>query len=225
MRSSNKYADIKLTIQDCLSGSLLGFSHIESLSQAIRNFLTPGQTPEVAQDIIAAFKTCKDSIFGNEDAMDLDETIPSNTDAKKSHRRQSRGNVPSPTKEDYAALSYALVSRFVAIVLPSLPYSSLSEASRESALSSISGLSSDLENVLDKVFSSDSTSSTWPMQCISTASLRIRHAFYQNPYLNLLEVSVPKEVYDKISNLIRSTQTIPELIVEIVSNHTYFHKL
>ena len=129
LRTSKEYPDIRLATQSCLAGSLLGFSHIESLSRITRSFLTPGQTPEVVQDVVTAFKSCKELLWENVDAMDVDEPIGWNVDvAKRRHRRSSMENMSSLTKADCAALSYSLLSRLMAIILPSLPYSTLSEA-------------------------------------------------------------------------------------------------
>ncbi|KAH8114627.1 hypothetical protein DFH11DRAFT_1543891 [Phellopilus nigrolimitatus] len=219
---------------DCLSNSsgslaatFLSLAHLEGLSRAIKGFLTPGQTPETVQAVLEALEavwiTYADS-SGSDDTMDVDEDAndrASNTKSangrKQKRRKTDEPAVPMSPKER-AALSYSFVARAVAVILPSLPFSTLPESSYATVCSSISeAWEKFLGNAAQSAFSEKTNAPCWTDQIVTAATLRIRHAFATCSSLRSLNTLDARMIpCGMTAGLIRFAETTPELIVELL---------
>ncbi|KAL5495654.1 hypothetical protein ACEPAI_1117 [Sanghuangporus weigelae] len=182
----------------CTSGALLSLAHLEELSRSIRSFLTPGQTEAAVDSSLSALR---------------------NAWTDYSERADTGCFAMEPEKVEYEALRYSLVARAVAVILPSLPFSSLSEPALASVLESVSSTwSIALSEAARAAFSGSSPSSNgWAAQCVSAATLRVRHAVLMCPALCASGLSSPSIVTGKdTAECIQSIATIPEFIIELL---------
>ncbi|KAH8120637.1 hypothetical protein DFH11DRAFT_1685876 [Phellopilus nigrolimitatus] len=221
------FSEVQKAHRACTSGPLLSLAHLEGLSRAIKGFLTPGQTPETVQAALEALEavwiTYADS-SGSDDTMDVDEDASdraSNTKSangrKQKRRKTDEPAIPMPPKER-AALSYSLVARAVAVILPSLPFSTLPESSYATVCSSISeAWEKFLGNTAQSAFSEKTNAPCWTDQIVTAATLRIRHALATCSSLRSLNTLDARIIpCGKTAGLIRFAETTPELIVELL---------
>ncbi|KAH8101671.1 hypothetical protein DFH11DRAFT_1788975 [Phellopilus nigrolimitatus] len=224
---SGDFSEVQKAHRACTSGPLLSLAHLEGLSRAIKGFLTPGQTPETVQAVLEALEavwiTYADS-SGSDDTMDVDEDAndrASNTKSangrKQKQRKTDEPAVPMSPKER-AALSYSFVARAVAVILPSLPFSTLPESSYATVCSSISeAWEKFLGNAAQSAFSEKTNAPCWTDQIVTAATLRIRHAFATCSSLRSLNTLDARMIpCGMTAGLIRFAETTPELIVELL---------
>lgn len=203
--------------QTCLTGSLLNSSHLEELSKSISRFLTPGQVTESVRGCLQLLQESRDAFSMNAPsaAMSFDE-LRNLLDGNSSGRRKRRKiEDTSLSPANLATLSFSLSARLVAVVLPSLPFSTLSESAYSSICSEISSRFAVFAERTVTAISSDDC--PWSEQIMAAATLRIRHSLAVCPSLRSLDVLglylVPA---DKIDTLASSLQTVPELLIEMV---------
>ncbi|EJD04377.1 uncharacterized protein FOMMEDRAFT_155506 [Fomitiporia mediterranea MF3/22] len=199
-----RYSDMRIARRDCVSGALLCLEHVEYLSRCIKSFLTPGQTPEVTSSSLAVLQRSWSAYSGvhpvdgtDRDAMDVDATI--STECK--------------------ALAYSLVARILVVIIPSLPFSSLSENACAMVQENIANTWSEpLSKAIQIAFTDlESPDDRWAAQCISAATLRVRHALLMCRTLNPLDsLKSPVASSERIVALIRTSETMPELVVELL---------
>ncbi|KAH8107347.1 hypothetical protein DFH11DRAFT_1549620 [Phellopilus nigrolimitatus] len=218
---SGDFSEVQKAHRACTSGPLLSLAHLEGLSRAIKGFLTPGQTPETVQAVLEALEavwiTYADS-SGSDDTMDVDEDAndrASNTKSangrKQKRRKTDEPAVPMSPKER-AALSYSFVARAVAVILPSLPFSTLPESSYATVCSSISeAWEKFLGNAAQSAFSEKTNAPCWTDQIVTAATLRIRHAFATCSSLRSLNTLDARMIpCGMTAGLIRFAETTPE---------------
>ncbi|KAL5518587.1 hypothetical protein ACEPAH_270 [Sanghuangporus vaninii] len=182
----------------CTSGALLSLAHLEELSRSIRAFLTPGQTEAAVDSSLSALR---------------------NAWTAYSERANTGCFATEPEKVEYEALRYSLAARTIAVILPSLPFSSLSEPTLASVIKSVSSTwNMALSEAARVAFSGSSLSSNgWAVQCVSAATLRIRHAVLTCPALRASGLSSPSIATGKdTARCIQSIVTIPEFIIELL---------
>lgn len=230
-----QYSDVREAHRDCTSGSLLCLAHLEDLSRCIRSFLTLGQTEQTVDSALSLLRDIWSEYAGKynlgADGMDVDVPMDNSVDASDSRNQNPRksGSMQLSvssliSSRERAALAYSLVARAVAVIVPSLRFSSLSESTYVSIRANISDAWSDIfskgaEAVLQ---ASKSPDERWAAQCISTATLRIHHGFLMCPALhNVDELRSPIVVLSKTTELVLSTETIPELVIELVCSRLH----
>lgn len=222
-----QYKVALLAHRECTSGVLLSLKHMEGLARSIRSFLTPGQTQEAADSALTALQnawtTLLDSRAAREHTMDVDVEVQKNSEGRKKKRRKTDPEVMSTseslTSTERAALAYSLIARTIAVILPSLPFTSLSDTARLTVKTSISNAwSGYMTKTSQDAFNPSSLpEECWDAQCIFAATLRIRHALLTSPELCSLDMLTgPVAMPGKTNAIVNSPETVPELVVELV---------
>ncbi|THH11364.1 hypothetical protein EW145_g684 [Phellinidium pouzarii] len=229
-RIVKKYTEPIRLHRDCASGSLLGLAHLEEVSRAVKGFLTSGQTPEAVQALLEIFNASWSSYSDDHNAMmDVDENeamtaveILRKSENKKSKRRKVETlSIPMSARE-LSAVSYSLVARVIAIVLPSLPFSTLPEPSYAILRSSITeawmGIRKNAALIAFNALPETSVGERWASQIVTASTLRICHALNMCPSLRSLDTMSTETVPSgQTASMIRSAGTTPELIVELIN--------
>ncbi|KAI5119926.1 hypothetical protein M0805_000891 [Coniferiporia weirii] len=230
----DKYTVPHLFHRDCASGSLLCLAHLGEVSRAVKAFLTPGQTSDTVQATLLSLGAAWGAYLDSKDAaMDIaeDQTIKGlktkDHGDRKSKRRKVDDSFSSMSTTDRSAVSYSLVARVVAVILPSLPFSTLPESTYNIVRSSIGtvwveSLGKAVLTGLD-VSSQMSRNKRWAGQIVTAATLRICHALNMCPSLRSSEF-LRQEIVPLSSSIamIRSEEANPELVVELL--RSFFDK-
>ena len=203
--------------ETCLTGSLLSSTHLEELFKSISRFLTPGLASESVRGCLQLLQDSWDAFSMNapSGAMSFDE-LSSLLDGNSSGRRKRRKiEDASLGPANLATLSFSLSARLVAVVLPSLPFSMLSESAYSSICSEISSRFAVFTERAVTALTPDDC--PWPEQVMAAATLRIKNSLAMFPSLRSLDALglylIPA---DKIDTLASSLQTVPELLIEMV---------
>ncbi|KAF9451771.1 hypothetical protein P691DRAFT_698549 [Macrolepiota fuliginosa MF-IS2] len=200
----------------CFSGHVLSSRHLDNLGNAVRRFLTPGQTSKLAEIILQTLKDSWQAFFDSAEAKGDDDASP-----KKKKKREGSGddnmmdvdsNSESPAYDAGSlAVSFSLQAYLSLTLLSNLPIQNLAEDSANTVRNTISDFRENVTQIaLEKLLKTKRLSpgsgkkkrrresivgrDGWGTQIVATAMFRIRYALCVARSLNLSEVNETKVV-------------------------------
>lgn len=203
--------DVQSMHRSSILGSLLSIGHLEDLGRAVRAFLTPGQAQDCVDCVLEALRKASAIQDPEVTPMELDQSpLPkSRRNEKQIHYKEEENDGLA----NYTAMSFSLVARTVAIVLPNLPFHTLPPSARSSVITSVDTFSVE---VLSKTMRTPFELLTdWRSQILLTATLRVRHAFATSSSLRSIRFCQERYVYSTFSTEALKNM-LPELVVEVV---------
>jgi hypothetical protein len=199
----------------------LAFDHLNKLSMAVRTFITPGQTFEIARRVLDMLQEIWKRFYDVEKAAAADR---GQGPRKKRRTSQSFVNVRKEDADaDADAITFMLAARIVGTVLTSLPLHTITEVEqarvksmvaeslsgfvREAILAGIDAVASDR---------SDRRRDVWATQVVAAAALRLRYTMKSSGHaLDGLDDQID---FDKLATTIPQVDDcLPEYSIEIVS--------
>ncbi|KAF5337392.1 hypothetical protein D9611_003253 [Ephemerocybe angulata] len=214
----------------CLSGPILHPKHLEKVSKATQQFLTPSQCNTALGQLCEAIKTLKEAHKTAERQRDADLGKGS-----RKARKSDAMIVEQKLDPESITLAFALSSKLAQTVLGSLPISSVPQHQAEQIRSIVvnfqtefvePGLSKLLKGLTksedgDEVKGSKrkavSGNDTWGTQIVLVSFLRLRYTLGMAKYLSLPESAAPKLPKRLLSLLSQDDgELLPELTLEIV---------
>lgn len=203
------HVDLQAVHQSSILGSLLSIEHFEDLGRAVRGFLTPGQAQQCVDCVLGALRDAYANEYPDETPMDVDES---------SQQKLQRENCQQEVAEiDFAAnisaISFSLLARTSAIILPCLPFNNLPPAVLTGIKTSIDVFG---DEIMSKIIRTRlEASAIWRNQLIVTSTLRIRHSLVTSVSLQSARICQERYIL-KALNVKPQKNILPELIVETV---------
>ena len=196
----------------------LALDHLNKLSMAVRTFITPGQTFEIARRVLDMLQEIWKRF------RDVEKATADRGQGPRKKKRTSQRFV-SAIKEDADAdaVSFALAARIVGAVLTSLPLHTITEAEQVRIKSMVAeSLTGFVREAIlagtDAVTSSrnDRGRDIWATQVVAAAALRHRYLL-QSSGRALASYDDPND-FDKLAAAILQVDgCLPEYSIEIVS--------
>lgn len=203
--------DVQSIHRSCILGSLLSIGHLEDLGRAVRAFLTPGQAQECVNCVLEALHEANAIQHPEDIPMDLDQS-PQPKPRKNEKQKQRKGE-ESDNMTNYLAMSFSLLTRIVAVILPHLPFHTLPPPVCSGVVASVDTFGVE---VLSKIMRTPFKLLTaWRDQILLTATLRLHHSLATSPSLRSIRFCQERYVYG-IFDIETQKNMFPELVVEVV---------
>lgn len=225
----------------CFSGHILSSRHLEKLGNAIRRFLTPGQTTRSVETLLQILKDSWETFLDAAEAKWDDNENPKKKNSREDAQNDNMMDVDGKSElqtcdADLLAVSFSLQAYLSLVIFSNLPIQNLTEDSANTVRSMISDFRKNVvRGALEKLLKmkrlspgsgkkkrrreSSAGRDGWGMQIVATAVLRIFYALCIVRYLDLIEdegkvVEQAREIVAKESG---KGNLIAELELEIVS--------
>lgn len=210
------------TFYDALVASpVLALDHLNKLSMAVRTFITPGQTFEIARRVLDMLQEIWKRFCDIEKAAAADRG-----QGPRKKRRTSQSFLNAKREDaDADAVTFILATRIVGAVLTSLPLHTITEAeqARVKFTVAVSLAGFIREAVLagtDAVTSgrSDRVRDVWATQAVAAAALRLRYVLQSSGHA--LDDHFDQNDLDKLdAAILQIDDCLPEYSIEIVSSN------
>lgn len=211
---------IRMSYDGLVASPALTTNHLDRLSKAVRTFITPGQTLDTARRVIGMLRDIWERFHDVEKA--------SAADYERGARKKRRTSTSESTRKareedaDAAAVTFALATRIVAIVLVSLPLHTATEA-EQAKVQAIITESFDTfvrEAIIasrDAAISgsSDRRRDVWAAQVVGAAALRFLYTLHMSA--PALHSGDKNGLGDLAAAVLKVDNSLPEYGVEIVS--------
>jgi len=197
----------------------LTLDHLNKLSMAVRTFITPGQTFEIARQVLDMLQEIWKRFRDVEKAAAADRG-----QGPRKKRRTSQSFVNAGKEDaDADAVTFMLAMRIVGTVLTSLPLHTITEAEQTRVKSMVAeALAGFVQEAIlagtDAVTSgrSDRGRDIWATQVVAAAALR--HRFMLQSSGRALDGHDDQNDFDKLAAaILQVDDCLPEYSIEIVS--------
>jgi hypothetical protein len=197
----------------------LALGHLNKLSMAVRTFITPGQTFEIARRVIDMLQEIWKRFRDVEKAVTADRG-----QGPRKKRRTSQSSVIAGKEDaDADAVTFVLATRIVGTVLTSLPLHTTTEAEQARVKSTVAeSLAGFVREAIlagtDAVTSgrSDRRRDVWATQVVAAAALRLQYILQSSGYA--LDGHDDQNDFDKlVAAILQADDCLPEYSIEIVS--------
>lgn len=197
----------------------LALDHLNKLSMAVRTFITPGQTFEIARQVLDMLEEIWKRFRDAEKAVAADR---GQGPRKKRRTPQSSANAGKEAA-DADAVTFMLATRIVGTVLTSLPLHTITEADQARVKSTVAeSLAGFVREAIlagidaDASDHSDRGRDVWPTQVVAAAALRLRYILQSSGHT--LDGPDDQNYLDKLATVILQVDDcLPEHSIEIVS--------
>jgi hypothetical protein len=214
-------SSIRTFYDGLVASPALALDHLNKLSMAVRTFITPGQTFEIARRVLDMLQEIWKRFRGVENAAAADRG-----QGARKKRRTSQSFVNAGKEDadaDADAVTFMLATRIVGIVLTSLPVHSITEAEQARVKSTVAeSLAGFVREAIlagtDAVASgrSDRGRDVWAAQVVAAAALRLRYMLQSSGHA--LDGHDDQNDFDKLAAAILQVDDyLPEYGIEIVS--------
>jgi hypothetical protein len=197
----------------------LSLDHLNKLSMAVRTFITPGQTFEIARRVLDMLEEIWKRFRDVEKAAAADRG-----QGPRKKRRTSQSSVSAGKEDaDADAVTFMLATRIVGTVLTSLPLHTITEAEQARVRSTVAvSLAGFVREAIlagaDAVTSgrSDGGRDVWATQVVGAAALRLRYMLQSSGHA--LDGHDDQNDFDKLAAaILQVDDCLPEYSIEIVS--------
>ncbi|KAI0963291.1 hypothetical protein AcW1_000407 [Taiwanofungus camphoratus] len=198
------------------SGPLLCYAYFDRLEKSIHNFLTPGQITELVDDVLQKIQNA----FQQFEEL-AKKAAADNGDGTKKKRKRAFTSAPSGsgTNPEWAAVTFALLSRATILVLTSLPLHLVLEDVRRNVYRSIeASCSSIIPQALKgafKVLGTNDFTSSRGWQTVGNAALRVLYGLEAAPQLQL-RIRCDDDLYPEMLTKVTLDETLPEFSLEMM---------
>jgi hypothetical protein len=197
----------------------LALDHLNKLSMAVRTFITPGQTFEIARQVLDMLKEIWKRFRGIEKA----EAADRGQGPRKKRRTSQSFDAGKDADADAGAITFMLATRIVGTVLTSLPLHTITEAEQARVKSMVAeSLAGFVREAIiagtDAVTSdrSDRGRDVWAIQVVAAAALRLLYMLQSSGHV--LDGHSDQNDFDKLATTIPQVDDcLPEYSIEIVS--------
>jgi len=212
-------ASIRTFYDGLVASPALALDHLNKLSMAVRTFITPGQTFEIARRVLDMLQ----EIWKRFRDVEMAATADRGQGPRKK-RRTSQCSVNAGKEDaDADAVTFVLATRIVGMVLTSLPLHTITEAEQARVKSTVADSLTGFvrEAILagtDAVTSgrSDRGRDVWALQVVAASALRLRHMLRSSGHA-LDDYDVQND-FDKLAAaMLQVDDCLPEYSIEIVS--------
>lgn len=198
------------------SGPLLCYAYFDRLEKSIHNFLTPGQITELVDDVLQKIRNA----FQQFEELAKKAAADNGDGTKKKRKRAfTSASSGSGTNPEWAAVTFALLSRATILVLTSLPLHSVLEDVRRNVYRSIeASCSSIIPQALKgafKVLGTNDFASSRGWQTVGNAALRVLYGLEAAPQLQL-RIRCDDDLYPEMLTKVTLDETLPEFSLEMV---------
>ena len=209
---------IRMVYDGLVASPVLALDHLNRLSMAVRAFITPGQTFEIARRVLEMLQEIWKRFRDLERAAAADRG-----QGPRKKRRTSQSSVNTGKKgadADADAVAFVLATRIVGTVLTSLPLHTITDAEQARVKSMVAeSLAGFVREVIlagtDAVTSgrSDRGRDVWATQVVAAAALRFRYILQSSGH-----AVDDQNDFDKLAAAIfQVDDCLPEYSIEIVS--------
>jgi hypothetical protein len=197
----------------------LALDHLNKLSMAVRTFITPGQTSEIARRVLDMLQEIWKRFRDVEKAAAADRG-----QGPRKKRRASQSYVNAGKEDaDADAVTFMFATRIVGTVLTSLPLHTITEAEQARVKSTVAeSLAGFVREAIlagtDAVTSgrSDRGRDVWATQVVAAAALRLRYMLQSSGHA--LNGHDNQNDFDKLATaILQVDDCLPEYSIEIVS--------
>lgn len=210
---------IRAFYDELVASPALALNHLNSLSMAVRTFITPGQTFEIARQVLDMLQEIWKRFY------DIEKTRAADRGQGPRKKRRISQSFVNAGKEDVDAdvVTFVLATRIVGTVLTSLPLHTITRTDqarvkytvadslagfvREAILAGTDAVTSDR---------SDRGRDVWATQVVAAAALRLLYMLRSSGYA--LDGHDDQNDFDKlVAAIFQVDDCLPEYSIEIVS--------
>ncbi|TDL28743.1 hypothetical protein BD410DRAFT_824373 [Rickenella mellea] len=206
------------TYQSYSSSILVSSYHLEMLAEAVKGYLTPGQTPETVKSVVTVLELAQRRVEASGHNGDVPYDSPDDSQRKTKKRKLASEidrSEKAKTEMGSATISLSLLARAAASVLPFLPLKNLPDSSVETVVSLLREfLINANQNAIRQGLAPPSEVSEvdrWSCQVVSASALRLFHSLSLPPLCIVMEVG---KLNDAVAKSLRDQTVLPELQVE-----------
>jgi hypothetical protein len=212
---------LRTSYDGLVASPVLTKGHLDRLSNAVRTFITPGQTLDTARRVVVMLRDIWDRFHDVEKA-----TIADHERGARKKRRTSTSESPRRAREedaDAAAVTFVLAARIAAVVLSSLPLHTATEAEQAKVQAivteSLGGFVREARLAGTEAAisgSGDRRHDMWAAQVVAAAALRFLYTLQMSAHAQHLPGD-QIALGDQIAAILKVDGCLPEYRVEIVS--------
>ncbi|KXN84790.1 hypothetical protein AN958_12084 [Leucoagaricus sp. SymC.cos] len=248
---SSETTDIHQVYDLCFSGHFLSSKHLEKLGNAIRRFLTPGQTSKTVDEVLETLRNTWQVFFGVTEGKDDEQDSPKKR--RKSGAQEDANAMAVDSSSDSQtrdaetlAVSFSLQAYLILLILSNLPMQSLTETSTANVRESVSEFwEQTVRKALEKLLKLKRLSpgsgkkkrrkesmagrDGWAMQIVGSAMLRVNYGLSVARGLYLERQLNTDKVIEQAKEVVSKDEArgnlIPELELEIFRTLLYYTSL
>lgn len=219
----NSFPSIRTFYDALVASPALGLDHLNKLSMAVRTFITPGQTFEIARRVLDMLQEIWKRF------CDVEKVAAAECGQGPRKKRRTSQSFVNAGREDAVAdanaVTFILATRIVGTVLTSLPLHTITEAEQArvkfTVAESLAGFVR--EAVLAGTVAvtsgrSDGVRDVWATQAVAAAALRLRYVLQSSGHA--LDDHFDQNDFDKLdAAILQIDDCLPEYSIEIVSSN------
>ena len=216
------FSPIRTFYDSLVASPALARDHLNKLSMAVRTFITPGQTFEIARRVLDMLQ----EIWKRFRDVEKAAAAADRGQGPRKKRRTSQNFVNAGKEDadaDADAVTFMLAARIIGPVLTSLPLHTITEAEQARVRSMVAeSLAGFVQEAIlagtDAVTSgrSDRGRDVWAIQVVAAAALRLRYMLQSSGYA--LDGHDDQNDFDKLAAAILQVDDfLPEYSIEVVS--------
>lgn len=213
---------VRMSYDELAASPVLTTSHLDKLSKAVRAFVTPGQTLDMATRVLVKLRDFWERVRDEENVSVVGREHHGEYHARKKRRKTGRSEQAKEVV-DANGVTFVLAARIAGTVLSSLPLHSTAEEVQREVQATVKG---SLDGYIrDAILmgatpavsrDTDGTHNIWAAQVVAAAALRLRYSLQSSVHA----WHTPDNQSDSeglFSQVLALEDRLPEHSVEIVS--------
>ncbi|KZV77619.1 hypothetical protein PENSPDRAFT_621174 [Peniophora sp. CONT] len=194
---------------------LLARSFLAGLSKSMQTFVTPGQVLSTAQDVLYSLTPAYETFTNLAAQAAGDSGLGSRKKARKSRASTGAQSHSEAAGVDAAAVSFALLARVAACVLPALPIQTVTPAVQEEVRACIHQADFVKGDLLNPEMRGDNDreSNVWAVDIVLAAALRLVYALQAATRLQFPSSQPERNV--ALAKVQHRSDVLPELFLEM----------
>lgn len=205
--------DSRQTYQICSSSPIMRTSHLQKIARALKTFLTESQCLPIVDAISTTMTDTWQKIYSV-----LHQTDATDDNPRKKRRISTASVVDGEVNAQELAVTYSFLCRFAAVVLSSLPMTSLSLTTQEEVNLLLQNIWVDfVQHAVSKslkLLKKSGGVDAWLLEITLASNLRLLYALGVSRKLSL-PAQLDVKLCNKMGQLVQEV-ALPELAVEMV---------